>query len=128
VPIVEAANLPTSGWACRCKAFKLDEPTPEQAVKALARSVAVTVEDQGERYGYRCFMAWTDLASRYHLVAGPGVGGFCKHIIACSFIDNPWLQQAAIGTDDLLIQVVELQKENRKLRRENERWQKKCTD
>lgn len=124
-PIADVMPLSVPGMACTCPAFKLGEPTPEQAIKALARAAVVTVEDKGIKDGYRHYVAWTDPANRYEVASGQGRGGWCKHCFAVLFIDNPNLRQAALGADDLLSQMAELEKENRKLQREVERWKKK---
>jgi hypothetical protein len=88
----------------------LGEPTPEEAVKALARSASVTVTDKGG--WYEC---WTDPEDRYRVTHDPAnPGGWCKHCIAAMVAFAPWHRQLALGTQELLDEIHELRKENRK--------------
>lgn len=119
IQIIKPAN---SNWGCSCPAFTTAEPTPEQALKALARAVVVTVTQEGPNQ----WEVWTEPESRYTVVREPGMGGFCKHVIACLIYENPWLREVALGADTLLQQAHDLEKENRKLGKEVTKWQKKC--
>jgi len=116
-----------SGWGCSDPSFRYGEPTPEQALKALARSANVTVEYKGEDEDGLHFEAWTDPDNRYQVTYGPGRGGFCKHAAACLVHWAPWHRQLALGAADALEEIKRLEKETRKLRRETEKWKKKCT-
>jgi len=123
MPICKAGDSEV-GWGCTCPSFRFGEPKPDAALKALAKAAVVTVEDMGTDGPYRRYRAWTEPGKYYEVARGPGRGGFCKHVAACLFLENPWLRQAALGASDLLEQFDALEKENKKLRREIARWQK----
>jgi len=123
MPRVDMGTSET-GWGCSCRAFRRGEPNPERAAKALARAAVVTVEDLGTDGAYHRFRAWTEPDSRYEVACGPGQGGFCKHVLACLFVDHPWLRQAALGASDIVEQNTALEKENKKLKKEIAQCQK----
>ena len=123
MPRADVKPLSTGpGWGCNCPAFRLGEPTPEQALAALARSVrkdsqgrAVTVDRRGDTQ----YRAWTDPKSAYNIVFDPQKsGGWCKHIIACLVYWAPWHRQLALGADDALAEIKSLRKELKKRERE----------
>ena len=101
------------GWGCTCRAFRMGEPTPEQALAALARSANVTVEDMGAfRDGTHRFEAWTDPDNRYIVTYDQSrPGGWCKHTIACLVQFAPWHRQLALGASDALDEIKRLRKE-----------------
>jgi hypothetical protein len=112
------------GWGCSCRAFRRGEPTPEQALAALARSANVTVEFRAEGE----FVAWTDPADRYEVTFDPyKPGGWCKHCVACLSHLAPWHRQLALGAGDALDEIKRLRKEIKKLERENERLRRKAS-
>lgn len=131
MPTFDAGSVATgNGWGCNCGkgAFRLGTPTPDEAVRALARAATVTVTDLGiDERGVRRFRVWTEPGKEYDVLFGPGRGGYDKHCMAATFIDAPFLYQAALGAGDLLDKVNELEKANRKLRKELERCQKAKT-
>ena len=114
---VNMGEVPTiePGWGCSCRGFRWDQPTPEQALAALARSANVTVTEIAPHQ----FEAWTDPQDRYRVVFDPEsrARGWCKHCIACMVQFAPWHRQLALGASDALDRIHELEKENRKLKR-----------
>ena len=107
------------GWGCSCRAFRMGEPTPEQAFAALARSANVTVVDMGaSRDNTHRFGAWTDPESQYVVTYDPNKpGGWDKHILACLTYWVPWFRQVALGACDALDKIKYLEKENKKLQK-----------
>jgi len=117
---------PGAGFGCSCPSFRLGEPTPEQALAALARSASVTVEGSG----WNQFIAWTNPENRYIVTFDSDArkgAGFCKHCTAALTRWAPWHRQLALGADDALAEIKRLEKESKKLRREITKWKKKCT-
>ena len=130
MPTFEAGEKSSGpGWGCSCKSSKFGEPTPEQAIMTLARSANVTVALKKKfSNGKLEFEAWTDPESRYVVTYDPELPGtFCKHATACAIHFAPWQRQAALGAKGLLEKAATLERENRKLRKELEKW-KKSTD
>ena len=111
---------PGPGWGCTCRAFRLGEPTPEQALAALARSANVTVEDKGPgALSEHMFRAWTEPENRYVVTYDPDKsGGWCKHTIGCMSHFAPWHRQLALGAADALDEIKRLRKELRARDRE----------
>ena len=119
MPVNIGKPEPGPGWGCTCRAFRLGEPTPEQALAALARSANVTVEDRGAfRDGTHRFEAWTDPDNRYIVTYDQNrPGGWCKHTIACLSHFAPWHRQLALGASDALDEIKRLRKEIKGLQR-----------
>ena len=119
MPVNIGKPEPGPGWGCTCRAFRLSEPTPEQALAALARSANVTVTDldwQGD--GTRQFEAWTEPENRYYVHFDEHrPGGWCKHTIACLTHWAPWHRQLALGADQALNDIKALSTQNRKMLR-----------
>ena len=101
------------GLGCSCRAFRMGEPTPEQALAALARSANVTVTDMGAfRDGTHEFGAWTDPKNRYSVAFDENKpGGWCKHCIAALAHWAPWHRRLALGADEALAEIKNLRKE-----------------
>ena len=114
------------GWGCSCRAWRPGEPTPEQAFAALARSANVTVVDMGaSRDNTHRFGAWTDPESQYVVTYDPNKpGGWDKHILACLTYWVPWFRQVALGADEALTEIKQLQEDNRRLEKEIAKCQK----
>ena len=110
---------PGPGFGCTCRAFRLGEPTPEQALAALARSANVTVEDKGHgALSEYMFRAWTEPENHYIVTYDPNrSGGWCKHTIACLSHFAPWHRQLALGADQALNDIRALATQNRKMLR-----------
>ena len=104
---------PGPGWGCSCWPSRRDNLSPEQALKALARSALVTVTDLGWKPdGTRQFEAWTDPDSRYIVIYDPNrPGSFCKHCLAALIAWAPWHRQLALGAADALDEIKQLRKE-----------------
>jgi hypothetical protein len=88
------------GWGCSCRASRPGDPTPEQALAALARAADVTVEPvRTLPDGSMEFRAWTRPEDVYEVVYDPHrEGWFCKHAVACSaFVAGSWLKAAMEG-------------------------------
>ena len=103
-----------SGWGCSCWASRNSgNPTPEQALAALARSANVTVTDLGWKDdGTRQFEAWTEPENRYIVTYDPNhAGSVCKHCIAALTAWAPWHRQLALGASDALDEIKRLRKE-----------------
>jgi len=102
MPQVDAG---TEDWACTCQAFRFDEPTPGQALKALAKVGLVTVTPRGPNQ----WEVWTDPEDRYIVTKGPGPGGFCKHCLAVrlSLLDDGWLRVALSALPTMPTEIVE---------------------
>ena len=112
---------PGPGWGCTCRAFRMGEPTPEQALAALARSANVTVEELALWQGHRdrMFKVWTEPQNQYTVTYDPlKPGGWCKHTIACLSHFAPWHRQLALGAADALDEIKRLRKENKRYERE----------
>jgi len=108
------------GFGCNCKAFRFGEPTPEQALAALAKSASVTVEG----CGWNQFIAWTNPENRYIVTFDQDArrgAGFCKHCTAALSRWAPWHRQLALGADEALSEIKrlkgELKKRDRELRK-----------
>lgn len=108
------------GWGCSDPSFRLGEPDPQTALKRLADSADVTVQDKGMyQDGTHSFEVWTDPANRYEVAFDPnGKGGYCKHVLACASHWFPWFRQVALGAGWALNRIAELEKDNRRLERE----------
>ena len=124
MPRADVKPLGTSpGWGCDCRGFRLGEPTPEQALAALARSASVTVEESGSFWAWtHNFEAWTDPENRYIVTFDETKpGGHCKHITAALSHWAPWHRQLALGADEALSEIKrlkgELKKRDRELRK-----------
>ena len=118
MPVSMGERLTGPGWGCNCRAFRMGEPTPEQALAALARSANVTVWSSNGKQ----FVAWTEPGNRYDVTWDPDKpGGWCKHTIACLVHWAPWHRQLALGADATLADIHRLEKElraaNRKIAR-----------
>jgi len=114
------------GWGCSCRGFRWDQPTPEQALAALARSASVTVEFVGADGDKLQFIAWTEPENRYNVTYDPNhAGGWDKHVLACLTHLVPWHRQLALGAADALDRIHELEKNNRKLQRKIARLEAK---
>lgn len=109
------------GWGCSDPSFRNGEPDPRTALKRLADSANVTVEDRGwHPDGTHHFTAWTDTDARYEVTFDPkGAGGYCKHIVACLSHWLPWHRQMALGAAWALDEIKRLEREVKKLEREN---------
>jgi len=121
MPVFDAGKplVTGSGWGCSCPAFKIDEPTPEQALAALARSATVTVTFGGiDQDGNLCFRAWTEPGNVYEVTYGAGEHGWCKHSLACLSNWLPWYHQLALGASGALDEIERLRKENKRLGKE----------
>jgi hypothetical protein len=108
------------GWGCSDPSFRMGEPDLQTALKRLADSANVTVEDKGAyRDGTHHFEAWTEPGNRYAVVFDPGKpGGYCKHVVACLVHWLPWHRQMALGAGWALERIAELEKENKRLEKE----------
>jgi len=93
-------------------AFNPGPPTPEEAMKALARSRNVKVKYEGkgsDMWGedFEEFLAWTPKKGEpdetYVVTMKHNAnGGFCKHIVACSrYWVGDWILKAAEGVAEL---------------------------
>jgi hypothetical protein len=93
------------GWGCTCQAFRLTEPTPEQALAALVKVGLVTVTPRSLNQ----WDAWTTPDSRYIVTRAPGPGGFCKHCLAVrlSLLDDDWLRLALSALPTMPTEIVE---------------------
>jgi len=131
MPVVQAEpTISGPGWGCSCRAFRLGEPTPEEALSALARVVdpkrPVTVRFIKEDGNGIHFTAWSDPEERYNVTYDPGSpGGWCKHIVACAAHWFPWNRQLALGADEALGEIKKLRKELGSERKKRERIERK---
>ena len=114
MPRADVKPLETGpGFGCSCPSFKFGQPTPEQALAALARSASVAVfGKKGEDHE---FIAWTNPEVRHVVIFDPDKpGGHCKHITACLTHWAPWHRQLALGADDALSEIKRLKGELKK--------------
>jgi hypothetical protein len=125
----------TPAWGCNCMAWKPGVPKPMVALRALAK--ARDVEVWGFRHDPRAgdyhFRVKThhpgDEVHEYEVTYDPaGQGGFCKHTAACADQwAGGWLRAASGAARLVLEDLDRSEKENKRLRREVARWQKKST-
>lgn len=120
---IQDTKEPGPGFGCSCRAFRLGEPTPEQALKELARSANVTTEREF-CHPWRDetpFTAWTEPDVKHKVWFDPQAlsgTGHCKHVLGCLSHWVPWFRQVALGAAWALDRIAELEKENKRLGRE----------